>query len=85
MTETHEAYNTAMTLLHNQFAVTCIPVVDDAGERDVAVVALAPHPIAFLSLMHPDRDTRLRALISVAKASHELLPDKGLTYAANRH
>jgi len=80
VTDIPECYPTAMTLLHSGFGVTCIPVTNDMGDRDVAVVALAPTPVVFLSLMHPDRDTRLRALISVAKASHELLIEKGLAF-----
>ena len=80
MTDVPECYHTALPLLHSGFGVICIPVTNDEGDRDVAVVALAPTPVVFLSLMHPDLDTRLRALISVARASHELLIEKGLVF-----
>ena len=79
----HDAYELAEVFLDDAMSVTCIPVINSRDERDVAVVALKPNPVAMLSLLHPSMAIRTRATIAVALRAHELLPERGLRYAGD--
>lgn len=79
----HDAYELAEHFLDDAMSVTCIPVFNSDDERDVAVVALEPNPVAMLSLLHPSVAVRLRAITAIAMRGHELLPERGLRYAGD--
>jgi hypothetical protein len=78
-----DAYELAEAFLDETMSVTCIPVYTADDEPDVAVVALSPNPVAMLSLLHPSYAVRIRAMLAVARRSHELLPERGLRYAGS--
>jgi hypothetical protein len=76
----YDAVDMAELFLERDMCVTCIPVVNDELEEDVAVVALEPNPYARLALEHDSDQLRVRALLSVAIHSHGLLPSRGLSF-----
>jgi hypothetical protein len=76
----YDAVDMADHFLDMDMCVTCIPVVNDDLEEDVAVVALEPNPYARLALEHDSDQLRVRALLSVAIHSHGLLPSRGLSF-----
>lgn len=78
-----DAYEVAQTFLDRDAAVTCIPVRNQAGERDVAVVALEPNIICRAALEHEREEIRMRGRIAIAIQSHKLLKSKGLTFACH--
>lgn len=79
-----DSYDIALRILDNEMAVACIPVVNEWGEQDIAVVGLKPNDAARIGLEHEDSATRLRATLAVAIRSHELLPSRGLTFSCPR-
>ena len=76
----YDAVDMAEVFLERDMCVTCIPVVNDELEEDVAVVALEPNPYARLALEHDSDQLRVRALLSVAIHSHGLQPSRGLSF-----
>ena len=76
----YDAVDMAELFLERDMCVTCIPVINDDLEEDVAVVALEPNEIARLALEHDSDQLRVRALLSVAIHSHGLLPSRGLSF-----
>lgn len=76
----YDAVDMAELFLERDMCVTCIPVVNDELEEDVAVVALEPNPYARLALEHESEQLRVRALLAVAIRSHRLLPSRGLSF-----
>ena len=76
----YDAVDMAELFIERDMCVTCIPVVNDELEEDVAVVALEPNPYARLALEHDSEQLRVRALLAVAIRSHRLLPSRGLSF-----
>jgi hypothetical protein len=76
---TVEAYELACDLANNDLFVTCIPVVNEYDEEDVAVVALQPNVRALVAL-HMQDTIRRRAIVAIAIYSHRMLKPKGLTF-----
>lgn len=70
----------AELLVDSDLFVTCIPVINDELEEDVAVVGLEPNLIAYALLHHSDAHRRARAIVAVAMHSHRLLPSRGLSF-----
>jgi hypothetical protein len=75
------AYELAQEILAQDAFVSCVPVINADGDRDVAVIALQAQPLALLTLLHPSRRVRTEALLGVLIKSHELLPAWGYRYA----
>ena len=76
----YDCVELAEQLVEREMCVTCIPVVNDELEDDVAVVALQPNLLAYIGLHHDDERKRERMLVAVAIHSHRLLPSRGLSY-----
>ena len=76
----YDAVDMAELFLERDMCVTCIPVINDDLEEDVAVVALESNEVARLALEHDSDRMRVRALLSVAIHSHGLLPSRGLSF-----
>ncbi len=76
----YDAVDLAESLIEQGLCVTCIPVINDDLEEDVAVVGLEPNVLAMRALHNPDEDKRVRFLVAVAIHSHRLLPSRGLSF-----
>lgn len=76
----YDAVDMAELFLERDMCVTCIPVINDELEEDVAVVALEPNDQALSVLKHDTERMRVRALLAVAIRSHRLLPSRGLSF-----
>jgi hypothetical protein len=79
-----DAYEIALKILDNDMAVACVPVINEWGYADIAVVGLKPNNAARMGLEHDDAETRLKATLAVAIRAHELLPSRGLTFSCPR-
>ena len=76
----YDAVELAERLVDADMMVTCVPVLNDEDEQDVAVVALDPSVDAVRLLTSDREELRRRAIVAVAIHSHRLLPAQGLRF-----
>ena len=76
----YDCVQLAEALTDRDLFVTCIPVINNELEEDVAVVGLEPNLIAYTLLHDEDDRRRARAIVAVAMHSHTLLPSRGLSF-----
>lgn len=76
----YDVVELADLMVDKDLCVTCVPVINDDLQEDVAVIGLEPNPIARAALTSNDDRLRIRAVISVAIHSHRLLSAHGLTF-----
>jgi hypothetical protein len=79
----YDAYTLAMEFVERDWSVSMIPVENDDGDRDVAVIALEPNDVARRALESPSRYVRGHASAAVLVKAHTLLPDQGLRFACH--
>jgi len=70
----------AELLVDNDMFVTCIPVINDELDEDVAVVGLEPNLMAYTLLHDNNERRRARAIVAIAMHAHRLLPSRGLSF-----
>ena len=76
----YDCVELADLFLEREMCVTCIPVINNDLNEDVAVVALEPNLPAFVALHSDDPAKRVKALVLIAEASHRMLPSRGLSF-----